>query len=618
MAANPELSVALVIGVKRFQAALLIERVAANTSLSASEEAALIERVWPSIEEANLAAPAHARVEKSLILVAAADRPLVRAGKGTIQRPISLALYKDDIDRLYASAEKAMVDDGVLDLPDSSDIYAIACIVREKALAVLSWPNLDDSTGFFDGGMDSLQALQLTRALQRALKRPDISLSTIYENSTVLELATAITQQAEKQVDDKHIMGSLLGTYRELIEQIPVSKSPTSQLSMNKGETIDVILTGSTGTLDTHLLHALLRRRVIGHIFCFNRAANGGLAAQSKAFRFNHLDAASFKVRVSFLSANLAHPSLGLKKTTYDMLCNRAHIIVHNAWLVNFNLGLLAFRPQLARLINLFTLAATSTSPMQVLFISSTSAAGNNVAEAILPENLDTPYAMGYARAKFIAELLCDAAARHLHLPVSVARLGQIAGPVRRPGIWTRVEWLPSLVIGSLEMGCVPDYLGNRFDVVDWVPSDMIGEIVIDIAVAPADADEGVLLGAKVFNVRGPHITCWRALLPAIKDIVSKALPGENQTEIEVVSPDIWLSQLGLELQSSSDVFKGNPALKLLDFYRHILRDEEQVTGPIDISRAMASSDTLRQLEIVGQVWMKKWVQEWLEVVSLE
>jgi hypothetical protein len=92
VAANPELSGALVVGTKRFQTTLLVERVATNAPLNTSEEAALIERVWASVEEANLAAPAHARVEKSLILVAAADHPFVRAGKGTIQRPISLAL----------------------------------------------------------------------------------------------------------------------------------------------------------------------------------------------------------------------------------------------------------------------------------------------------------------------------------------------------------------------------------------------------------------------------------------------------------------------------------------------------------------------------------------------
>lgn len=55
-ARSPDLiSGAIVIGTKRFQAALLIEPISAIQNTA--QEAALIERVWPSIEEANRHAP---------------------------------------------------------------------------------------------------------------------------------------------------------------------------------------------------------------------------------------------------------------------------------------------------------------------------------------------------------------------------------------------------------------------------------------------------------------------------------------------------------------------------------------------------------------------------------
>lgn len=68
---NRELGGALVVGTQRFQAALLIDPVALNDTgpLTAAEQAALIERVWPTVQEANAISPAHARVEKSLVLV---------------------------------------------------------------------------------------------------------------------------------------------------------------------------------------------------------------------------------------------------------------------------------------------------------------------------------------------------------------------------------------------------------------------------------------------------------------------------------------------------------------------------------------------------------------------
>ncbi|TGO17008.1 hypothetical protein BTUL_0021g00050 [Botrytis tulipae] len=78
MTSNPEVSGALVIGAQKLQAALLIEPVS-DLPLTTAEQAALIERIWPSIEESNRTAPAHARVEKSFVLVIPMDRRLIRA-----------------------------------------------------------------------------------------------------------------------------------------------------------------------------------------------------------------------------------------------------------------------------------------------------------------------------------------------------------------------------------------------------------------------------------------------------------------------------------------------------------------------------------------------------------
>lgn len=54
----------------------------------------------PSVEEANVPAPAFARIFKEMILVTVPGKPLPRAGKGTIIRKQAMALYADEIDRL--------------------------------------------------------------------------------------------------------------------------------------------------------------------------------------------------------------------------------------------------------------------------------------------------------------------------------------------------------------------------------------------------------------------------------------------------------------------------------------------------------------------------------------
>ncbi|KAI1777957.1 putative NRPS-like enzyme [Hypoxylon cercidicola] len=613
VANNHELSGALVIGAQKLQAALLIEPVVVQQDTA--EEAALIERVWPSVQEANRTAPAHARVEKSLILVTSADRPLIRAGKGTIQRSSSLAQYTSEIERLYANADLDLdLDDSLPGvLLDPSDPEAVGMFIQDTIRSVTDWQEINDSTEFFEHGMDSLQALQLTRALRRGLRRPDLALPTVYQNPTVSQLKTAILTQKQGS-NDADIMGSLLSTYRGLIHQMAKPKT----IVASKEDVLDVILTGSTGTIGTYILRALLDRTGVGHVFCLNRAKDGGRSVQHDRFTAANLSSEGVADRVTFIQADLARPSLGLDMATYETLRARAGLVIHTAWPVNFNLGLSTFRQPLAGLVNLFALsAAADPRAMRVVFVSSVSAVGGRAPgagpapEAVL-EAPDTPFAGGYARSKFVSELLCDAAARHLGIPVAVARAGQVAGPVRGPGMWSRSEWLPSLVIGSLRLGCLPDSLGPRFSEVDWMPSDLLADVMVELASRPGAAGGS---GAAVFNLRNPNTTTWSALLPTVK----AAVQAQLGRELEVVSPSAWIARLQDSVADSAKddthdlaaAAVSNPAIKLLDFYRDGLWARGASSQRMSVDRALASP-TLRDMQPVSDAWMRKWINEWL------
>lgn len=51
--------------------------------------------------------PVSGKLDRDLVLLTVPERPLVRAGgKGTIQRKRSLAMYLDEIDRLYIEFAK--------------------------------------------------------------------------------------------------------------------------------------------------------------------------------------------------------------------------------------------------------------------------------------------------------------------------------------------------------------------------------------------------------------------------------------------------------------------------------------------------------------------------------
>ncbi|KAI1175095.1 putative NRPS-like enzyme [Nemania sp. FL0916] len=620
MASNAEVSGALVIGAQRFQAALLIEP-ASERPLTTAEQAALLERVWPSVEDANRSAPAHARIEKSFILVLSSDRRLIRSGKGTFMRGPSISQYAEEIERLYTNSGVTLEDDDAIPgmALQAMSLEDATRLIRHHVCEVTKWASLDDSDSFFDRGMDSLQGLQLMRALRNAFRRHDFALSTIYQNPTVSELASAFITQNGDDHDERKVMGALLDTYRGLIQQIAVPKSPSVPRSRATGP-INVILTGSTGTTTRHVLRALLDHDGVGQIFCVNRGEDGGRAIQYKGFADVGLTTTKLDTRVTFIKADLQQPSLGLDDATYESLRAQVGLIIHAAWPVNFNLALAAFRPQLVGVVNLIALAAAASS--KFVFVSSVAAVGGQTSAPPPPEEVldsfDVPSPFGYGRAKFIAELLADTAARHFKglVPVTILRIGQVAGPVRRPGLWNPSEWFPSMVLSSLHLGQVPESLG-LFDSIDFVPSDILADVILDLVTTTT---ENAPDAATVFNIRNPHLVPWNELLSAITDTIVSA----DRPPLQVVPPATWLATLRASASAggSDDIANKNPAAKLIEFFDGLWApglglDASQTTSHrMVIKRALAASPSLRELRSVQLGWMEKWVKEWIAAQS--
>ncbi|KAI1264088.1 hypothetical protein F5Y18DRAFT_428594 [Xylariaceae sp. FL1019] len=619
VATNPTvLSGAIVVGAQRFQAALVVEPKALTSDMTTAEKAALVENIWPSIMEANMSVPAHARIEKSLILVTD-QRGLIRAGKGTIQRAASVAQYADDIDKLYADIDVLFDEeddhgDAVPGLRsvDLTDTGLVSRLIWETVSGLTGWTDQYKSSSFFDAGMDSLQALQLSRAFRKSLRIGNLALSTIYRNPTALQLAQALSQATIKApAEHKDSAEELLLLYRNQILEITKPAMSESSHGSNKTSGIEVVLTGSTGTLGTSMLIALLARDGISHVFCLNRSADGGRGAQERSFSSAGLERDLLDgSRVTFLQADLTHPTLGLSQKTYQSLGSRVRVIVHNAWPVNFNLTLSAFRAQLAGLVNIFALAAMAKEqPVRTLFISSVGAVAGLEpgarTESVPPEAVavSATEMNGYARSKLLAELLCDTAARFLQVPVDIIRIGQIAGSSTGGAEWNRSEWLPSMVISSLlTLDCLPSDLGGDFSIVDWIPRDILGVVIADLICADVPESDGS--GATVFNLRNPYTTVWESLIPAI------GLP--------VVPPLTWLAKLQASQDTSLDVdIKRNPAIKLISFYRDHLwapvpEGASGVPTGMVIDRTVSTSVTLRSMTPVSPELMSKWVSEWM------
>jgi thioester reductase-like protein len=91
--------------------------------------------------------------------------------------------------------------------------------------------------------------------------------------------------------------------------------------------------------------------------------------------------------------------------------------------------------------------------------------AWQNIYKLSVPElasdNCSVAAAMGYGESKYIAERMLDLAS-HAGVKANMFRVGQISGPVKIDNrCWNKMEWLPSLVKTSKEMGLLPSSLGQ-------------------------------------------------------------------------------------------------------------------------------------------------------------
>lgn len=238
---------ALVAGEGRFQAALLVEP--SQPPHSTAEKAELLEKIWPLIEKANEASPAHGRISKAHILFTKSGKPMLRAGKGTVQRKLTLTAYAGEIDALYADAESFME----VELPPSvhgfetSSLESLILRLVQKLALHNKQINLDDDF-FSHGGIDSLQVLQLLRQLGiRGYSSRDrygtLSPSTVYNNPTASSLAVAI--QNLNAVSQERIEFSSIAKIKEMQDLLSRYSGPRNETP--SGRPGIVMLTGSTG-----------------------------------------------------------------------------------------------------------------------------------------------------------------------------------------------------------------------------------------------------------------------------------------------------------------------------------------------------------------------------------
>lgn len=646
--AHPSVTGALVVGQGRFAPGLLLEVRDAPTS-DPLESAQLIAEIWPLVQAANRDAPGHGRLSKELILLTTAGKPFLRTPKLSIRRKPTIDLYADEIDQMYDRYSSGVEDsnDDSLDSLDLSSVSRIQTFLSECIHYETGWverPGAEDD--LFMLGLDSLQVTRMTRTIKAALARRGMQVGfdarVLYNNSTLKSLSAVIFRKvnAVNGTDDERTLGkqeaidALIEEYSHFETISSESKDTPSNGGIDQNRQLNVILTGSTGSLGSHILLALLAKPQVAQVYCLNRA-EAAKVRQVRLLSEQGIDAcqiAGFENRVHFLhSTSLDAPQLGLTgHGDYDIL-KRSRIthIIHNAWPVNFNIALGSFKSHIAgvRALIDFCAAVVPEHP-KLMFISSLSSISALSGRKTVPEAIvsdpSAPSPMGYGESKYVAEHVLNRATEASHGAISTAilRVGQIAGPVKSStAAWPAREWLPSLVVSSQTVGALPDSLG-RMDQVDWVPVDLLADAISELLDARhawnRSGGGGERKQSSVFHVVNPTSVAWAALLPSLT-----AQIGVDQ----IVPLKDWTALVYQGPEEDSSTHR-NPAKKILPFYEGLAADaggggggsnrggpvgSTQVSqqGRFELGNMARCSDTFKQLQPVSGEWLSKWAGQW-------
>lgn len=610
---------ALVVGQGQVQAALLLEP--KQDTISSKS---LIREIWPFVEQANCLVPGHGQITRSNIIIASPGKPFQRAGKGTIVRRLTEQSYSIEIERLYELSNQAS-HEKIPKLSASPDLLAVrqflAACVRSSCLET----EINDDEDIFVLGVDSLKAVTIAAILKVGLRSHRDNLELAWLSDKTLYEYPRITQLSEKIyrfliAGESHDEGSngepasrttrmavLVEKYTQNLWQRSTHKSLPP-----KTTEISVALTGSTGALGRHLLQALLDSPNISHIYCLNRSPDA--RERHLTICTQHGTSPPSDNKVTYMHVDFSKDNLGLSPAVLDDLQTKVDTILHNAWKVDFKHTLRSYEAvHLRGLRQLIDLSLRSARSPRIIFISSASVAGNwiplhralNLPAPPVPESiLQHPAAAqqtGYAESKLVAEYILDGAAKRARLPVTVLRVGQIAGSTReRDAAWPAQEWIPSVIQTAKAMGVLPRELGP----VDWIPVDRLAGVVAEIVRGDfRGGEEGEGEGARVYNLTNPRVTHWGELLPTLQTHL--ALPGTEA----IIPLKEWVQRLETYDRSDVNQLVQKPALKLLELLKGIEAGDGELR--FETGRAREGSGGMRGLERVGEVWMGGWLRQW-------
>jgi len=602
---HPDVKSAMMLGNNQAQSALLVELF--NPGMDDEHLEACRRSILDRVRQANETLPQHAQIHTSHIRILPSSKCFLRSPKGEVRRAPTVAALGSEIAELYASADSATKCGRGSDLDFSDQSSLVSCLTNLLSEDLYLGRLVDPHTNIFECGFDSLKATRMLRhiktsmASQQLQPKSPLTSRTIYQSPCCLSLATALLQLVDRDptsdsdAEKDNEMDRLLESYSRKIQTLA---NPPTNLQT-------VVLTGSTGSLGSYILDRLVRSERVEQIICLNRVGSG---ARRQAASHSSRGLTEDFTKVLFIETDFAKDRLGLQKDAYQDLTSRTTHIIHNAWSVDFNLTLPSFEPQLAGCLQLLVMANNAPRLHDFSFISSVGIASdwtkkhaNEVPESEI-KDLSVAGDMGYGQSKLLAELIFAHGCDNLNVPVSICRVGQIAGPVlSSKGMWSPREWFPSILLTCKHLGQIPQDLG-ALDCMDWIPVDLLADALAE-SLLSGSSPKGIGK-TRYMHFVNPKKAYWSDVAHAVS---SKLDPDRK---LEVVPFTDWLDSLAQASEKLTEI-DNIPAIKLIDFLRGMAHDSlERPSFCTKFTECF--SPTLSKLLPVSVEWMEQWLEQWM------
>ncbi|KAJ7718234.1 putative aminoadipate reductase [Mycena metata] len=569
--ASPLIAGAVIFGRERNQVGVLIEpNVEYKLDVKDEKQVANFRNaIWPVIQEANENAPAFSRIYKEMILVTEADRPMLRAPKGTVMKKSTIALYQQDIEDLYGTIETSANAASDIDPPSSWTPSDLEPWLKIHA-SLVAGKDLRGGRDLFYQGLDSLNATFLRHRIVGALNASidnqvkaaaqKIPQHFVYEHPTLEELARAISELVAGDIDGrsgekKAIVEEMIAKYSAGFDEAAVHSEPAVA-----GGTV-VFLTGSTGGIGSHILEILLCLPAVERVYAFNRPGRTSVAdRQTHAFVDRALDVKLLaSEKLVYLEGETSQADLGLPPDVWN------------------------------------TLRDTVTSPrtgVRFLFTSSIASAQSwDQTRGPFPEELqldaDVAVGNGYGESKYASERILALSG----LDATSFRIGQVSGSTSN-GAWSTTDWVPAIVKSSIALGNFPS---DPSGVVAWLPPEAVSQTIVDTALSVEKPPFAI-------NLVHPRPIPW-------DDVISSMA---KTVQLPLVSFPDWVQQLqNRSVGATAEDIENIPGIKLLDFFKAAVAG----AGNIQFSteKAQAISESMRLLKPLRDEDVKRWMQYWRE-----